>query len=95
MIGSLFLAEQPMPEEPMASRSLTSVSRRTLLAGAPLAVLAGAAQVALAQPVAADPVSFYLGQVLALATLQAQAVGRLRPLLLSPNPADAAWKAAA
>jgi len=79
----------------MASRFPKSVSRRILLAGAPLGVLAGAARVTLAQPAAADPVSFYLGQVLALATLQAQAVGRLRPLLLSPNAADATWRAAA
>jgi hypothetical protein len=40
-------------------------------------------------------VSFYLGQVLALATLQAQAVRRLRPLLASPNTADLTWQSGA
>jgi len=85
-----------MPEEPMATRVSRFVSRRTVLAVAPVGILAGAtARITLAQPVAADPVSFYLGQVLALATLQAQAVGRLQPLLGSPNAADGTWQAAA
>ena len=80
----------------MAIRTRRSISRRTVLAGAPLGVFAGAAaRVTLAQPAAADPVSFYLGQVLALATLQAHAVGRLRPLLANSNVTDGAWQAAA
>ena len=80
----------------MASRVPRFVSRRAVLATAQVGILAGAsARVSLAQPVAADSVSFYLGQVLALATLQAQAVGRLRPLLASPNATDGAWQAAA
>jgi hypothetical protein len=96
MIAGLFIDEQSMPEEPMASQPPKFISRRRVLAAAPLGVLPGAtARVMRAQPAAADPVSFYLGQALALATLQAQGVGRLRPLLVSANPADAAWQAAA
>jgi hypothetical protein len=49
----------------------------------------------LAQPTAADAVSFYLGQVLALATLQAQAVRRLMPLLSDPTPSDPTWQTGA
>jgi hypothetical protein len=82
------------------------VSRRSILAAAPAGVFAGLTASAsanasasarasmrgvLAQPTAADPVSFYLGQVLALATLQAQAVRRLRPLLAAPATNDAGW----
>jgi hypothetical protein len=67
-----------------------------MLAAMPAGVFAGlAVRSALAQPAAADAVSFYLGQVLALATLQAQAVGRLRPLLASPNTGDVAWQGGA
>ena len=96
MIGELTLDERLLPEEQMAFRSIRSISRRTVLAAAPLGLLAGAtSRVTLAQPAAADPVSFYLGQVLALATLQAQAVGRLRPMLASPNATDGTWQAAA
>jgi hypothetical protein len=96
MIGSLFLDERPLPEKLMASRFLSFVTRRTVLAAAPLGVFTGAAaRVTLAQPAATNPVSFYLGQVLALATLQAQAVGRLRPLLANPNATDGTWRAAA
>lgn len=70
-----------------------AVSRRSILAAMPAGVLAGAAaRAALAQPSAADPVSFYLGQVLALATLQAEAIGRLRPFLAAPNTRDGAWQ---
>ena len=80
----------------MAIRSRGGVSRRIVLAALPAGVVAGAVPYgALAQPAAADAVSFYLGQVLALATLQAQAVGRLRPLLASPNTADLAWQSSA
>jgi hypothetical protein len=80
----------------MAIRSRGGVSRRIVLAALPAGVFAGtAARGVLAQPAAADAVSFYLGQVLALATLQAQAVGRLRPLLASPNTADLAWQSGA
>ena len=80
----------------MASRNSTFVSRRSVLAAAPVGILTGAvAHVTWAQPAASDPVSFYLGQVLALATLQAQAVGRLQPLLVNANAADGAWQAAA
>jgi hypothetical protein len=94
MIGGLNPDERLLLEEQMAFRTPRCISRRTVLAAAPLGVLAGAAaRVTLAQPAAADPVSFYLGQVLALATLQAQAVGRLRPLLVNANPADGAWQA--
>jgi hypothetical protein len=72
------------------------MSRRSVLAAMPAGVLAGtAARAALAQPAAADAVSFYLGQVLALATLQARAVGRLRPLLASPNTGDIVWQGGA
>jgi hypothetical protein len=49
-----------------------AIRRRSFVAAIPMGMLAAAgARVASAQPVAADPVSFYLGQVLALATLQA------------------------
>ena len=96
MIGGLIPDEQVLPEEQMPVRPSRCISRRAVLAAAPVGVLAGAAaRVTHAQPAAADPVSFYLGQVLALATLQAQAVGRLRPLLASPNTTDGAWQAAA
>jgi hypothetical protein len=85
-----------MPEEPMAFQGRGAVSRRSVLAAMPAGVLVGtAARAALAQPAAADAVSFYLGQVLALATLQAQAVGRLRPLLASPSTGDIAWQGGA
>lgn len=67
-------------------------SRRFVLAALPI----GAASIvatpgAFAQPAASDPVSFYLGQVLALATLQAQAVRRLRPLLAAPALEASVW----
>jgi hypothetical protein len=89
-----------MPEELMpfhhSATSRGRLSRRSILAAAPAGALAGFTvgakmQGALAQPAAADPVSFYLGQVLALATLQAQAVRRLRPLLAAPATGDTAW----
>ena len=80
----------------MVLQSRGRLSRRTVLAALPAgAVAATATRVAGAQPAAADPMSFYLGQVLALATLQAQAVGRLRPLLAAPNTGDTAWQAGA
>lgn len=80
----------------MVFQSRGRLSRRTVLAALPAgAVAATAARVSLAQPAAADPMSFYLGQVLALATLQAQSVGRLRPLLAAPNTGDATWQAGA
>ena len=70
------------------------ISRRIVLAAMPAGVLAGAtASRALAQPAAPDPVSFYLGQVLALATLQAWSIRRLRALLINPNPGATAWQA--
>jgi hypothetical protein len=79
---------------PCSATLRTAISRRGILAALPVGALAGAStRVVLAQPAAADPVSFYLGQVLALATLQAQAVGRLRPLLAAPAPGDANWLA--
>lgn len=63
-----------------------------MIAALPAGALAGVAgRGVLAQPAAADPVSFYLGQVLALATLQAFAVRRLQPLLAMPAAGDAAW----
>jgi hypothetical protein len=96
MIRALFPDERRMLEEQMPFRAPRSLSRRTVLAAAPEGFLAGAtARVSLAQPAAADPVSFYLGQVLALATLQARSVARLRPLLVNANPADGAWQAGA
>ena len=58
------------------------------------AVLAVGAHAARAQPAAADPVSFYLGQVLALATLQAEAIRRLRPFLAIPAPQEVDWQSA-
>ena len=82
----------------MAFSRRSALSRRVVLAALPMGVgvASGAtARVALAQPAAADPVSFYLGQVLALATLQAEAVGRLEPLLDQPNTGDVAWQAGA
>ena len=96
MIRALLPDERRMLEEQMPFRAPRSLSRRTVLAAAPVGFLAGAtARVSLAQPAAADPVSFYLGQVLALATLQARSVARLRPLLVNANPADGAWQAGA
>jgi hypothetical protein len=78
----------------MTTHRRGALSRRLVLAGLPVGIASGATtRIALAQPSAADPVSFYLGQVLALATLQAQAVGRLQPLLLQPNPGDTLWQA--
>lgn len=72
------------------------LSRRLVIAGAPAGILAAAVgqRSALAQPAAADPVSFYLGQVLALATLQAEAIGRIRPFLAVAAPQDIDWQAA-
>ena len=73
----------------MPFQPVNPISRRVILATAPAAALAGLApRVSLAQPTATDAVSFYLGQVLALATLQAEAVRRLQPLLADPTPAD-------
>lgn len=73
-----------------------AMSRRGVLAALPAGVVSGASvRRTLAQPAAADPVSFYLGQVLALATLQAQAVGRLRPLLAAPATNDPTWMSGA
>jgi hypothetical protein len=96
MIRALIPDERRTLEEQMPFRTSRFLSRRSVLAAAPVGVLAGVTgRVTLAQPAAADPVSFYLGQVLALATLQAQAVGRLRPLLATPNTTDATWQAAA
>jgi hypothetical protein len=71
-----------------------ALSRRHAIAGAAgfLGAAAGG-RAALAQPTAADPVSFYLGQTLALATLQAEAIGRLRPTLAVPAPEDVDWQA--
>ena len=75
------------------SVSWRGVSRRSVLASLPAGVLAGSAvRGALAQPAAAEPVSFYLGQVLALATLQAEAIRRLRPFLAVPAPRDVDWQ---
>jgi hypothetical protein len=74
----------------------SSVSRRIVLAALPVGALADAMrEPARAQPAAADAMSFYLGQVLALATLQAAAIARLRPLLATPLPTDATWQSAA
>lgn len=71
------------------------LTRRLVLAGAPAGIIAAAGgRGARAQPAAADPVSFYLGQVLALATLQAEAIGRIRPFLAVPAPEDVDWQAA-
>jgi hypothetical protein len=71
-----------------------AIRRRSFVAAIPMGMLAAAgARVAGAQPVAADPVSFYLGQVLALATLQAKAIGRLRPFLAVPAPENVDWQA--
>ncbi|MGH2617662.1 MAG: hypothetical protein ACRDJC_20710, partial [Thermomicrobiales bacterium] len=71
-----------------------SLTRRLVLAALPAGLVTGttAPRAVLAQPSAADPVSFYLGQVLALATLQAEAIGRLRPLLAAPNTEDVSWQ---
>lgn len=69
-------------------------SRRALVAALASGVAAAGMGVARAQPAAADPVSFYLGQTLALATLQAEAIGRLRPFLAVPAPEDVDWQAA-
>lgn len=78
----------------MTTHRRGALSRRLILAGLPAGVVTGVTtRMALAQPSAADPVSFYLGQVLALATLQAQAIGRLQPLLIQPNPGDTLWQA--
>jgi hypothetical protein len=72
-----------------------SMSRRSILAAMPAGILVAAGPGAVrAQPAAADPVSFYLGQVLALATLQAEAIRRLRPMILAvPAPEDIDWQA--
>jgi hypothetical protein len=70
-----------------------ALSRRHAIAGAAGLLGAAVGRAALAQPAAADPVSFYLGQVLALATLQAEAIGRLRPFLAVPAPEDVDWQA--
>ena len=79
---------------PVSDRSF--ISRRTVLVALPAGALTGGVIAsARAQPAAADAVSFYLGQVLALATLQAAAIGRLRPLLATPLPADVTWQSAA
>lgn len=78
----------------MARRRGSALSRRLVLAALPAGFAVSAAERAiLAQPAAADPVSFYLGQVLALATLQAEAIGRIRPFLAIPAPEDADWQA--
>jgi hypothetical protein len=70
------------------------VRRRSFVAAIPMGVLAATgARIVGAQPVAADPVSFYLGQVLALATLQAEAIRRLRPFLAVPAPENIDWQA--
>ena len=71
------------------------LTRRLVIVGAPAAMLAAARgqRAALAQPAAADPVSFYLGQVLALATLQAESIRRIRPFLAVPAPQDIDWQA--
>jgi hypothetical protein len=84
------------PEMVMAVQrsSGVSISRRSMLAAMPAGVfVAAGAGVVRAQPVAADPVSFYLGQVLALATLQAESIRRLRPFLATPAPQDVDWQA--
>jgi hypothetical protein len=79
-----------------AATQRAAVTRRAVFAALPAGMIANPfGPMALAQPAAADPVSFYLGQVLALATLQAQAIGRLRPLLAAPAPGDANWLAVA
>jgi hypothetical protein len=72
------------------------LTRRLVISGAPAGILAAAAvqRAGLAQPAAADPISFYLGQVLALATLQAEAIRRLRPFLAVPAPEDVDWQSA-
>ncbi len=80
----------------MTRQRQRGLSRRLMIAAAPAGILATALaerRVALAQPAAADPVSFYLGQVLALATLQAEAIGRIRPFLALPAPEDIDWQA--
>lgn len=80
----------------MAFPRVNPMSRRLVMAALPAAALAGLApHRSLAQPTAADAVSFYLGQVLALATLQAQAVRRLLPLLSDPTPDDPTWQTGA
>jgi hypothetical protein len=80
----------------MAFPRVNPMSRRLVMAALPAAALAGLApHLSLAQPTAADAVSFYLGQVLALATLQAQAVRRLMPLLSDPTPDDPTWQTGA
>ena len=71
-----------------------AIARRSIL-GSGLAgiFVAATTRMSRAQPTAADPVSFYLGQTLALATLQAEAIGRLRPVLAVPAPEDGDWQA--
>jgi hypothetical protein len=77
----------------MTRQRRPALSRRFVLAAAPAGVFAAAAPwTALAQPAAADPVSFYLGQVLALATLQANSIRRIRPFLAVPAPQDIDWQ---
>lgn len=67
-------------------------SLRFVLAAFPAGALTIAATAsARSQPVAADPVSFFLGQSLALATLQAQAVERLRLRLTPAAPGESTW----
>jgi hypothetical protein len=79
----------------VGNASRGAVSRRSLLAAMPAgALLAAGAGLARAQPTAAAPVSFYLGQVLALATLQAESIRRIRPVLAVPAPQDVDWQSA-
>jgi hypothetical protein len=93
MIGVICLTTRSLVELVMTSQNRPFVSRRAILAALQVGVGSGLlAATAHAQPAAADPVSFYLGQVLALATLQAEAIGRLRPLFAAPLTADTAWQ---